>query len=101
LIIEWYGLMDGSCYGISPSSLSGFAPMQIRGGSKGVCPIGRRTHVREGEAESEASVGRGKAERFPLQGHLSPRGEPLPLRAETHRATHLVNFSLFSNNSYP
>jgi hypothetical protein len=41
------------------------------GGSKGVCPLGRRTQVREGEAASvrkEASVGRGKAERFPLQG---------------------------------
>jgi hypothetical protein len=43
------------------------------GGSKGVCPFGRRTFygVREGEAESrkwsEASVGRGKAELFPLQ----------------------------------
>jgi hypothetical protein len=41
------------------------------GGSKGVCPLGRRTQVREGEAASareQASVGRGKAERFPLQG---------------------------------
>jgi len=37
------------------------------GGSKGVCPFGRRTHVREGEAGSEATVGRGKAKRFPLQ----------------------------------
>ena len=43
------------------------------GGSKGVCPLGRRTlyGVREGEAESrrrsEASVGRGKAELFSLQ----------------------------------
>jgi hypothetical protein len=47
---------------------------QISGDSKGVCPLGRRTSygVREGEAEnrkrSEASVGRGKAELFPLQG---------------------------------
>jgi len=43
------------------------------GGSKGVCPLGRRTsyRVREGEAASarkQASVGRGKAELFPLQG---------------------------------
>ncbi len=43
------------------------------GGSKGICPLGRRTFygVREGEAESrkrnEASVGRGKAQLFPLQ----------------------------------
>jgi len=43
------------------------------GGSKGVCPLGRRTSygVREGEAgsreRSEASVGREKAELFPLQ----------------------------------
>jgi len=43
------------------------------GGSKGVCLLGRRTlyGVREGEAESrkrsEASVGRGKAQLFPLQ----------------------------------
>jgi len=42
------------------------------GGSKGVCPFGRRTlyGVREGEAEStrkQASVGRGKAKLFPLQ----------------------------------
>ena len=65
-----------------PSVLAhGFAFLQIREGSKGVCPIGRRTHVREGEAGSAANVGRGKAKRFPLQGHLSPRGEPLPLRA--------------------
>jgi hypothetical protein len=33
------------------------------GGSKGVCPIGRRTEVREGEAGSGANVGRG----LPLQ----------------------------------
>jgi len=64
-----------------PSSLSELALMPIRGGSKGVCPIGCRTHVREGEAVSVANVGRGKAKRFPLQGHLSPRGEPLTLRA--------------------
>jgi len=95
LQIEEHEQTDGSCHGISPSSLSGLALLPIRGGSKGVCPIGRRTNVREGEAASEANVGRGKAERFPLQGHLSPRGEPLPLRAETHRATHPVKFSLF------
>jgi len=47
---------------------------QISGDSKGVCPLGRRTRlsVREGEAgsrkRSEANVGRGKAELFPLQG---------------------------------
>jgi hypothetical protein len=43
------------------------------GGSKGICPLGRRTlyGVREGEAvsrkRSEASVGRRKAQLFPLQ----------------------------------
>jgi hypothetical protein len=59
---ERHELTDGSYHGISPSSLSGLASMQIREDSKGVCPIGRRTPVREGEAGSEANVGRGKAE---------------------------------------
>jgi hypothetical protein len=95
LQIEVHELQDGTCHGISPSSLSGFALLQIRGGSKGVCPIGRRTPVREGEAGSEASVGRGKAERFLLQGHLSPRGEPLPLRAETPVPPIQLNSSCF------
>ena len=54
----------------------GFVPMQIRKVSKGVCPIGRRMKIREGKEGSEASVGRGKAKRFPLQGHLSPVGNP-------------------------
>jgi len=46
----------------------------VGGGSKGVGPFGRRTlyGVREGEAASpkkeKASVGRGKAELFSLQG---------------------------------
>jgi len=45
----------------------------VVGESKGVCPLGRRTlgSVREGEAGSDgigATVGRGNAERFPLQG---------------------------------
>jgi len=47
---------------------------QISGESKGVGSLGRKTlyGVRDGEAgsrkRSEASVGRGKAELFPLQG---------------------------------
>ncbi len=53
LQIEEHELKDGSCHGISPSSL-----------------------------------------------HPSPRGEPLPLRAETHRATHLVKFPLFFHHKY-
>ncbi len=91
---------DGSCQGISPSLISEFASLQIRGGSKGVCPIGRRTYVREGEVESAANVGRGEAERLSLQGYLPPRGEPLTLRAETHRASHPVKFGLFSHQEY-
>jgi len=55
------------------------------GGSKGVCPLGRRTlhGVREGEAgsrkRSEASVGRGKAELFPLQRDSGRLNLPMSL----------------------
>jgi len=55
------------------------------GGSKGICPLGRRTlyGVREGEAESrkrsEASVGRGKAQLFPLQGDSGRLNLPMSL----------------------
>ncbi len=55
------------------------------GGSKGICPLGRRTlyGVREGEAESrkrsEASVGRGKAQLFPLQRDSGRLNLPMSL----------------------
>jgi hypothetical protein len=55
------------------------------GGSKGVCPFGRRTlyGVREGEEgsckRSEASVERGKAELFPLQGDSGRLNLPMSL----------------------
>jgi len=59
---------------------------QISGDSKGVCPLGRRTRlsVREGEAgsreRSEADVGRGKAELFPLQRVLGRLNPPMSLQ---------------------
>jgi len=37
------------------------------GGAEGVCPLGRRAQAREGEAGSEATVGRGKALLDPLR----------------------------------
>jgi hypothetical protein len=55
------------------------------GGSKGVCLFGRRTlyGVREGEAGSckrnEASVGKGKAELFPLQSDSVRLNLPMSL----------------------
>ncbi|MFQ6108600.1 MAG: hypothetical protein ACE5L7_03490 [Candidatus Aminicenantales bacterium] len=38
------------------------------GGSKGVCPFGRRAKPEKGRQRALASVGRGKAKLFPLQG---------------------------------
>ncbi|MFQ6109878.1 MAG: hypothetical protein ACE5L7_10050, partial [Candidatus Aminicenantales bacterium] len=38
------------------------------GGSKGVCPFGRRAKPEKGRQRATASVGRGKAKLFPLQG---------------------------------
>jgi hypothetical protein len=54
----------------APAELAGLGPGHSKGdrsvrknrsagSSKGVCPFGRRTRVREGEAGSEANVGRG------------------------------------------
>jgi hypothetical protein len=41
-----------------------------QGGSKGEGPLGRRAKAREGEAGSEANVGRGKAKLSPSKGTL-------------------------------
>jgi hypothetical protein len=68
------------------------------GGSKGVCPFGRRTFygVREGEAESrkrsEASVGRGKAELFPLQGGSVRLNLPMSLHPSLNTLISYLNY---------
>ncbi len=73
------------------------------GGSKGVCPFGRRTlyGVREGEAESErkqASVGRGKAELFPLQGGLVRLNLPMSLHPSLNALLSLLSQVLPTQN---
>ena len=52
-----------------------------QGGSKGDGPLGRKAYARDEEAESEANVGRGKAQLSPSKGALGKTGvvsRPLP-----------------------